>query len=312
MEQQPDEAVRVNVLGTKIVAELAAYYAAERFVFVSSDKAINPSSIMGATKRLGEILTTRSVPTTHNYYMIPISNSLKKFTNGVQPHHGHGAHGIRQNQANREINAITMHPTPPLTLFTAVRFGNVLGSRGSVVPTFARQIELGGPVTITHPEMKRYFISIAEAVSLVIQAAALTQGNDLFMLDMGQEVRIADLAHKMIRLRGLRPGEDISIQYTGIRPGEKLNEELLAPGEERLSTNYAKIFRIRSNNCLFDKAVFSGCLDQLIEMARAQQTDEMLELLWKLVQPETLLIKDEKMISKSLELEYEWGQNRFL
>jgi FlaA1/EpsC-like NDP-sugar epimerase len=182
MEQQPDEAVRVNVLGTKIVSKLAARYAAECFVFISTDKAINPSSIMGATKRLGEMM----------------------IMNGV----------------------------PGSTLFTAVRFGNVLGSRGSVVPTFTRQIELGGPVTVTHPEMTRYFMSVSEAASLVIQAATLTEGKDIFMLDMGQRIRIADLAHKMIRLRGLRPGQDIAIEYTGIRPGEKLYEEFLAPDEE--------------------------------------------------------------------------------
>ncbi|MGQ9710984.1 MAG: polysaccharide biosynthesis protein, partial [Anaerolineae bacterium] len=168
MEEHPDEAVRVNIVGTRLVAELAARYSAERFIFISTDKAVNPSSVMGATKRIGEWLVTN-----------------------------------RRNESSPDGLA----PDPPLaegcrTLFSAVRFGNVLGSRGSVVPTFERQIEKGGPVTVTRLDMTRYFMTVSEAVGLIIQAAALTEGNDIFVLDMGEQIRIDDLARRLIRLRG--------------------------------------------------------------------------------------------------------------
>ena len=237
MEQHPDEAVRTNVWGTKIVAELASQYGAERFVFVSTDKAVNPSSIMGATKRVGELLIAHAIP----------------------PRAGQ-----------------------PPTLFTAVRFGNVLGSRGSVVPTLTRQIEQGGPVTITHPDMTRFFMSIAEAVSLVIQAATLTQGGDIFMLDMGQEIRIEDLAIKMIRLRGLLPGKDIPIHHVGIRPGEKLHEELSRGDEERLATAHPKIFRLRNGQPV-DHQALTARLDQLIRLTDSPDHEALLSALWGLV-----------------------------
>jgi FlaA1/EpsC-like NDP-sugar epimerase len=131
-----------------------------------------------------------------------------------------------------------------LPLCTAVRFGNVLGSRGSVVPTFAKQIDMGGPVTVTHPEMTRYFMDISEAAHLIIQAASLTDGNDLFMLDMGQRIRIDDLARRMIRMRGLRPDIDIPITYSGIRPGEKLHEELIYSGERRQATGHPSVHKV--------------------------------------------------------------------
>jgi FlaA1/EpsC-like NDP-sugar epimerase len=244
MEHHPDEAVRVNVLGTAAMAELAAHYAVERFVFISTDKAVNPSSVMGATKRVGELLMM---------------------------HHAEQA-------AERGGG----------TLFTAVRFGNVLGSRGSVAPTFVRQIEQGGPVTITHPEMTRFFISISEAVSLVIQAATLTSGGDIFMLDMGQAIRIEDLAHKMIRLRGLRPGADIPIVYTGVRPGEKLHEELHTADEAQLPTPHARIFRIQA---AFDvrAANLTERVGELIELAYRQRVGELTDALWRLARHEQVL-----------------------
>jgi FlaA1/EpsC-like NDP-sugar epimerase len=242
MEHHPAEAVRVNVLGTAIVSSLAAQYGVERFVFISTDKAVNPSSIMGATKRVGELLM------------------LSK---------------AARSQAR-----------PQRTLFTAVRFGNVLGSRGSVVPTFVRQIEQGGPVTITHPEMTRFFISSSEAVSLVIQAATITQGGDIFMLNMGQAIRIEDLAHKMIRLRGLRPGQDIPIVYSGIRPGEKLHEELVSSDEEQLPTVHPKLFQIRSQ-CFADTHQLSAQVAELIDLAVKQRAEELVEVLWRLVQAKT-------------------------
>jgi FlaA1/EpsC-like NDP-sugar epimerase len=242
METHPDEAVRVNVLGTSVVADLAARHAAERFVLISTDKAVNPSSIMGATKRVGELLMT-----------------------------------------SRAAEAAECHGR---TLFTAVRFGNVLGSRGSVAPTFVRQIEQGGPVTVTHPEMTRFFISIAEAVSLVIQAATMTSGGDIFMLDMGQPIRIEDLAYKMIRLRGLRPGADIAIDYTGVRPGEKLHEELYTEAETRSQTSHAKIFRI-SGTAALEAQQLAGRVAWMVELAHQQRVDDLVEQLWSLVQSDT-------------------------
>ncbi len=243
MEHHPDEAVRVNVLGTAIVSDLAVRHGVERFVFISTDKAVNPSSIMGATKRVGELLM--------------LANAEQSRA------------GLRR------------------TLFTAVRFGNVLGSRGSVVPTFVRQIEQGGPLTITHPDMTRFFISISEAVSLVIQAATMTEGGDIFMLDMGQPIRIEDLAHKMIRLRGLRPGQDIAITYSGVRPGEKLHEQLISSDETQLPTIHPKLFRIRSQSFTATHQL-SGLVADLVELAVEQRAEDLVEALWRLVRTDML------------------------
>lgn len=195
MERQPEEAVRINIGGTRNVLDAARRYGAGRLVLVSTDKAVNPTSVMGATKRVAEMLVTTA------------GGAL---------------------------------------ICTVVRFGNVLGSRGSVVPTFARQIELGGPVTITHPEMTRYFMDIAEAATLILEAAHMTAGGDIFMLDMGERIRIVDLARRMIRMRGLRPDVDIPIVYTGIRAGEKLHEDLMYPGEEWEKAGHPRIHRVRA------------------------------------------------------------------
>ncbi len=240
MEEHPDEAVWLNVHGTRVVAEAALRYGVERFVFISTDKAVNPRSVMGATKRLGELILM------HRVFPLPLQDAP--------------------------------------TRFTAVRFGNVLGSRGSVVPLFERQIDAGGPVTVTHPDMSRYFMSVSEAVSLVIQAAALTQGRDIFMLDMGRRVRIDDLARRLIRLRGLRPDIDIPIVYTGPRPGEKLHEELIGDNEERKPTEHPRIWRIVSTKETPCPSLAQ--IDLLIQLARDQQIEPMLELLWQLVTPQ--------------------------
>jgi FlaA1/EpsC-like NDP-sugar epimerase len=261
MEDHPDEAVRVNVLGTRIVAELAGRYGAERFVLVSTDKAVNPCSVMGATKRIGEMLIATGE--------WQIANSRWQIADS------------RQTSAiSHQLSAISHQPSA--TLFTAVRFGNVLASRGSVVPTFEHQIEQGGPVTVTHPDMTRYFMSVREAVSLIIQAAALTEGGDIFMLDMGQRIRIDDLARRLIRLRGLRPDVDIPIVYTGIRPGEKLHEELIADGEIRQPTSHPHIFRIH-NGQRETCHVTNEALDELIALAEEQRNGELVEKLHALM-----------------------------
>lgn len=196
MEEHPDQAFRVNVLGTLAVARAARTAGAERFVLISTDKAVRPSSVMGATKRIAELIVA------------------------------------------------AFSRTSERTSFVAVRFGNVMGSRGSVVPTFLRQIERGGPVTVMHPDMMRYFITIPEAVSLVIQAGAFAGQGSIYMLDMGEEVSILELAERMIRLRGLRPGEDIQVVFTGPRPGEKLREELVADFERVEPTEHPKVMRV--------------------------------------------------------------------
>ena len=198
MEIQPVEAVRNNVFGTKNVAELADRFGSEIFVLISTDKAVNPTSVMGATKRCAELV----------------------------------------------LQEINQHSS---TKFVTVRFGNVLGSRGSVVPLFEKQIAAGGPVTITHPEMTRFFMTIPEAVQLVLQAGSQAEGGEVFLFDMGKPVKIKDMAYDLIQLHGLKPDKDIRLVYTGLRPGEKLYEELLTSEEGTSSTRHEKIFKARIN-----------------------------------------------------------------
>jgi FlaA1/EpsC-like NDP-sugar epimerase len=212
MESNPGEAIKNNVFGTKIVADAALAHHAAAFVMVSTDKAVNPTSVMGATKRIAELY-------------IQSLNS------------GQWAVGSGQLRP-----ALPTAHCPLPTRFVAVRFGNVLGSSGSVVPIFRKQIESGGPVTVTHPDMRRYFMTIPEASQLVMQAGALAHGGEIFVLDMGQPVKIIDLAREMIRRSGLREGHDIDIEITGMRPGEKLFEELAADNEQTRPTSHAKIF----------------------------------------------------------------------
>jgi FlaA1/EpsC-like NDP-sugar epimerase len=209
MEHFPQHAVSNNILGTYNVAALAKAYGAEIFIFVSTDKAVHPSSVMGATKRAAELVIQ--------------DLNEKCLQEGIK------------------------------TRFAAVRFGNVLGSRGSVIPTFKRQIIKGGPVTVTHPDMIRYFMTIPEAVQLIIQAGALTRGGEIFALDMGKPVKIIDLARDLIRLSGLVPDEDIKIDFIGIRPGEKLSEELFTTEEEKVATKNSRIFISRNGEVNFQE-----------------------------------------------------------
>ena len=200
MEKNPYEAIKINILGTRNIAELAAENGVDKFVMVSTDKAVNPTNVMGATKRFAEMYTQSM-------------NQLE------------GVH----------------------TKFIATRFGNVLGSNGSVIPLFKKQIERGGPITVTHPEITRYFMTIPEACELVLEAAAMGGGGEVFVFDMGESVKIINLAKKMITLSGLRVDRDIEIKFTGLRPGEKLYEELLNNNENTLPTHHPKILKATLN-----------------------------------------------------------------
>ncbi|OGY76862.1 MAG: hypothetical protein A2445_02870 [Candidatus Jacksonbacteria bacterium RIFOXYC2_FULL_44_29] len=227
METHPDEAIINNILGTWNLAQSAHKNQVEKFIFISTDKAVNPSSVMGMTKRLAEMLTL--------YY----------------------------NQG---------------TKFISVRFGNVLGSRGSVVPIFKEQILAGGPVTITHPEMQRYFMVPSEAILLVLQAAAFGQGGEIFVLDMGRPVKIVDLAETMIRLSGLEPNRDIQIIFTSPSPGEKLFEEILTTQENMQATKHKEIYITPNSNNLEQDAFF-GKIEKLIKLAKKGEMSELKTLM---------------------------------
>jgi FlaA1/EpsC-like NDP-sugar epimerase len=242
MEENVVEAVTNNILGTRNLVELSEKYSVKRFVLISSDKAVNPTSYMGATKRVAEII----------------------------------------------VQEIACRKKMP---FVAVRFGNVLGSRGSVVPFFKRQIDLGGPMTVTHPEVRRFFMTIPEAVQLVMQAAAMGSGCEVFVLDMGEQIRVVDLARDMIRLSGLEEGRDIEIRFTGLRPGEKMCEELFLAAEVREKTQHDKIIVCRNGFPEFMRARRDSQQDQplrveidtLIEAATQGSLDVVERILKKLV-----------------------------
>ena len=240
MEKNPGEAVKNNVVGTRTVAEAAGRCGAKAFVLISTDKAVRPTSIMGASKRVAELV--------------------------VQ--------GLHQRFRG--------------TRFVAVRFGNVLGSAGSVIPLFREQILKGGPVSVTHPEMVRYFMTIPEAAQLVLQAGALGEGGEIFVLDMGEPVKILDLAKDMIRLSGLRPFDDIDIVFSGVRPGEKLYEEIQIDGEEVAKTRHPKIFIGRISG--LDPALLEAAIDVLVVAAVKNDADALRGALAALI-PESLLLK---------------------
>lgn len=213
MEDNPAEAIKTNVMGTKMIADKSVKHGVQKFVMISTDKAVNPTNVMGASKRIAEI------------YVQSLNNSLHNtdhiFSNGLS-----------------YINDLNVKP---ITKFITTRFGNVLGSNGSVIPRFKQQIERGGPVTVTHPEITRYFMTIPEACRLVLEAGCMGKGGEIFVFDMGKSVKIVELAKKMIRLAGLIPNEEIKITFSGLRPGEKLFEELLNDNENTMPTHHEKI-----------------------------------------------------------------------
>ena len=239
MEKQPSEAILANVLGTKNVADLAIAYRSECFIMISTDKAVNPSSVMGASKRIAEI-----------YIQYLVNYQVEK-TNGQS------------------------------TRFITTRFGNVLGSNGSVIPRFAKQIETGGPITVTDPEIIRYFMTIPEACTLVLEASILGKGGEIFVFDMGESVKIRDMAESMIRMSGLEPYKDINIVYTGLRPGEKLYEELLYDEETRLPTNHEKIMICKHTECDYEKVL--PMISRLFEMAASNDFMEIVRLMKEIV-----------------------------
>ena len=233
MEENPCEAIRVNVFGSRNVADMAVKYGVERFVMVSTDKAVNPTNIMGCSKRLAEI------------YVQSLSIAIK----------------------NGQV--------PGKTKFITTRFGNVLGSNGSVIPRFKEQIKNGGPVTVTHPDIIRFFMTIPEACRLVLEAGTMGDGGEIFVFDMGEPVKIADLARRMIVLAGFRPDKDIRIMYTGLRPGEKLYEEVLSDKENTKETPHPKIHVAQVRE--YEYSEVAPRIDRLSELAIAVQIPEMVK-----------------------------------
>jgi FlaA1/EpsC-like NDP-sugar epimerase len=232
MEANPCEAVKNNVEGTRILAEAAHRHDVERFVLISTDKAANPASVMGATKRIAELM----------------------------------------------VQALGQSSTRYVT----VRFGNVLGSNGSVIPHMLEQIKAGGPVTVTHPEIRRYFMLIPEAVELVLQAAVLARHREMFVLDMGEQVKVLDVARNLIRLSGFVPDHDIPITFIGLRPGEKLTEELIGEGEILEPSEIGKIFRVSSGSET-DARVLRERVNALVRHAASGELIEVRRLLRQLV-----------------------------
>ncbi len=241
MEGNPSEAVTNNIVGTRNLLDAAVAYGVERLVMVSTDKAVNPTSIMGASKRAAELLVHQAAQKSGRPYV-------------------------------------------------SVRFGNVLGSRGSVVHTFRKQIAAGGPITVTHPEMRRYFMTIPEAVQLVLQAATIGVGNETFVLDMGEPVRLVDLARDMIELSGLEVDHDVDVMFTGLRPGEKLFEELFVTGEEHQRTSHDKIFVARKSGSSVPTSM--DHLMYALERAAQEDDTEMIFLLLQTLIPEFQPVRD--------------------
>ncbi|MFW5721345.1 MAG: polysaccharide biosynthesis protein, partial [Bacteroidota bacterium] len=254
MENNPTEALRTNILGTKTLADVSHKYEVEQFVMVSTDKAVNPTNVMGASKRIAEIYV----------------------------------------QAFNQISN---------TNFITTRFGNVLGSNGSVILRFKKQIDKGGPVTVTHPEVTRYFMTIPEACQLVLEAGAISKGGEIFLFDMGKSVKIIDLAKKMIKLSGLSIGKDIQIKYTGLRPGEKLYEELLNDKENTIPTHHPKIMIANVRQYDFEKV--KSHIEQLIFLQKEHNNLEIVRKMKEIV-PE---FKSQNSIYEELDIQFQDHNN---
>jgi len=252
MEDNASEAIKTNVLGTKTIADLSVKHAIQKFVMISTDKAVNPTNVMGASKRIAEI------------YVQSLNKSINskdfRFSNGL-------------SQLNH---------TRPITRFITTRFGNVLGSNGSVIPRFKEQIEKGGPVTVTHPEITRYFMTIPEACRLVLEAGCMGNGGEIYIFDMGKSVKIIELAKRMIRLAGLIPNQDIKIEYSGLRPGEKLFEELLNDNENTMPTHHEKIMIGKVREYLFDEV--NSQIYDLINHAKNNDDMQVVKAMKQIVQ----------------------------
>jgi FlaA1/EpsC-like NDP-sugar epimerase len=233
MEMNISEAVMNNVQGTRNVVEVCVAKGVSRFVLISTDKAIRPVNVMGATKRLAEMIVLDAAKRTGRS-------------------------------------------------FTVVRFGNVLGSRGSVVPLFKRQIARGGPLTVTHPDMKRYFMTIPEAVHLVLQASAMGNGGEVYVLNMGQQIRILDLAKDLIRLSGLEPGRDIEIVFSGIRPGEKISEDLWDEGHTFARTVHPDVYRLEGQDVLVGDELHQS-IDEMVRLAQENDSALIVKMMDELI-----------------------------
>ena len=256
MEHNPGEAVRTNVMGTKVLADLSVKYGVNKFVMISTDKAVNPTNVMGASKRIAEI------------YVQSLFNSFKYqeptiYTNGL-------------SHLNKDRSNVK-------TLFITTRFGNVLGSNGSVIPRFKAQIQKGGPITVTHPDITRYFMTIPEACRLVLEAGSMGEGGEIFIFDMGKSVKIVELAKKMIRLSGLVPHQDIAIEFSGLRPGEKLYEELLNDLENTMPTHHEKIMVVQVREYNFQ--TISKHIKELINLS-CEYKDRQVVIKMKEIVPE--------------------------
>lgn len=273
METSPNEAIKNNVVGTYKTAYAALKYGAQKFVLISTDKAVNPTNIMGASKRLCEMVIQSMdvISRTGKKNLLPLLHAHRDVDDPMDRADVGGGNDVRENTVSKAKNR---------TQFVAVRFGNVLGSNGSVIPLFKKQIEAGGPVTVTHPDIVRYFMTIPEAVSLVLQAGTYAAGGEIFVLDMGEPVKIDSLARNLIKLSGFEPDVDIKISYSGLRPGEKLYEEKLM-AEEGLKKTDNDLIHI-GQPIPFDTEKFLGQLETLAAESY-ENSDHIVELVESIV-----------------------------
>lgn len=273
METSPNEAIKNNVVGTYKTAYAALKYGAQKFVLISTDKAVNPTNIMGASKRLCEMVIQSMdvISRTGKNNLLPLLHAHRDVDDPMDRADVGGGNDVQENTVSKAKNR---------TQFVAVRFGNVLGSNGSVIPLFKKQIEAGGPVTVTHPDIVRYFMTIPEAVSLVLQAGTYAAGGEIFVLDMGEPVKIDSLARNLIKLSGFEPDVDIKISYSGLRPGEKLYEEKLM-AEEGLKKTDNDLIHI-GQPISFDTEKFLGQLETLAAESY-ENSDHIVELVESIV-----------------------------